>query len=162
ADIAGGGPNTLTATFATPITARAVLYVHEYRGIDRTSPLDAAVTASGYSVTMDSGVLTTTRANDLLFAGGESNGTAVKQVTPGYKARARRYGNVTADRIALVPGAYNITATQIGTAWTMQFFAFKPAGSTPPPPPPNTDYPLKVSANGRYLVDQSNRPFLIT
>src|SRR5262249_36981467 len=35
----GGGPNTVTASFATGITARGVLYVHEYTGLDRTDPL---------------------------------------------------------------------------------------------------------------------------
>ncbi|HTQ10247.1 MAG TPA: hypothetical protein VMI31_09270, partial [Fimbriimonadaceae bacterium] len=34
-------------------------------------------------------------------------------------------------------------------------------GSTTPLPPPTWVYPVKVSANGRYLVDQNGKPFLI-
>jgi len=35
------------------------------------------------------------------------------------------------------------------------------AGTSKPPPPPLWTYPVKVSANGRYLVDQNGKPFLI-
>jgi chitodextrinase len=151
------GPNTVTANFATAITARGVLYIHEYSGIDQTSPLDAAVAASGSSFLMDSGLLTTGNANVLLFMGGESN-RAVRRAGRRYRVRSHWFGNITADRIAAAAGSYNATATQSGSAWIMQLVAFKAAGSTPP----DTAYPLKVSANGRYLVDQRNVPFLIS
>ena len=39
-----------------------------------------------------------------------------------------------------------------------------PPGATEPPKAPSASspaYPVKVSANGRYLVDQKNTPFLI-
>src|SRR5262245_44414606 len=152
------GSNTITASFATPITARGVLYAYEYRGLDRTSPLDTAAVASGSGASMDSGVLTTGSANELLFVGGESNGKTIKRVTRGYRVRSRKYGNVAAERVAATAGPYDVAATQVGTAWVMQVAAFKAAGSTPP----DTHYPLKVSASGRYLVDQNDAPFLIT
>src|SRR5262249_1460509 len=47
------GTNTVTATFAGAITARAVLYVQEYSGVDPISPLAAAVGSSGTSASMD-------------------------------------------------------------------------------------------------------------
>jgi Protein of unknown function (DUF4038)/Putative collagen-binding domain of a collagenase len=147
-----GGTNTVTANFATAITARGVLYVHEYSGIDRVSPLVAAVAASGSS-SMDSGFLTVGSADALLFMGAASDGT-VTRAGRGYRVRSHRYGNLTADKIAATAGSYNATATQNGNAWIMQLVAFKAAGSTP-------TYWLKVSANGRYLVDQNNVPFLI-
>ena len=153
------GTNTITATFATAITTRGVLYVHEYTGLDHLAPFDAAVTASGSSPTMASGPLSTSGANELLFVAGESNGTTVRRVTRGYKVRARKYGNVTADMLAPTAGSYAVGATQKGTSWIMQLVAFKPSGSVPPPP--SGRYPLEVSANGRYLVDQDDRPFLI-
>ena len=153
-----GGSNTITASFATPITTRGVLYAYEYRGLERTSPLDTAVAASGSGASMDSGVVTTGSANELLFVGGESNGKTIKRVTHGYRVRTRKYGNVAAERVAAAAGPYDVAATQVGTAWVMQMAAFKAAGSTPP----DTHYPLKVSASGRYLVDQSDTPFLIT
>ncbi|MBI3800617.1 MAG: hypothetical protein HY268_27020, partial [Deltaproteobacteria bacterium] len=127
-----GGTNTVTAHFATAITSRGVLYVYEYAGIERTAPLDAAVAASGASSAMDSGVLTTTGMNELLFMGAESNGKAIKFVTHGYRPRSNKYGNRTADQIAATAGAYSAQATQKGTAWVMQLVAFKPFGSTSP------------------------------
>jgi chitodextrinase len=157
-----GGINTVTANFATAISARGVLYAHEYSGIDPISPLDAAVAAAGSSAAIDSGFLTAGGANELLFTAGGSNGRTLTRLgprtKPRYRTRSRRYGNITADKIIATAGSYHTTAMQKGTAWSMQLVAFKPAGSTPP----NTAYPLKVSANGRYLVDQHNAPFLIT
>jgi chitodextrinase len=154
-----GGADTVTASFTTAISARGVLYVHEYAGLDRTAPLEGAVAASGSSLTMDSGVLSTTGAGDLLFAGGESNGRSIGRLTRGFKKRLGKYGNVTAEEAAAVAGPHEITATQRGTAWVMQLVAFRTAGSAPPP---HTAYPLKVGPTGRYLVDQQGAPFLIT
>ena len=153
-----GGPDTVTASFATGISARGVLYVHEYAGLDRTTPLEGAVASSGASLSMDSGVLTTSGTGDLLFAGGESNGKSIGRLTRGFKKRLGKYGNVTAEEAVAVAGPHEITATQKGTAWVMQLVAFKTAGSTPP----HTAYPLKVGPTGRYLVDQQGVPFLIT
>src|SRR5262249_18030071 len=45
-----GGTNTVTAHFTTAITTRGALYVHEYAGLDRVSPLGGAVAATGSSV----------------------------------------------------------------------------------------------------------------
>jgi len=152
------GANTVTANFETAITTRAVLYVHEYSGIDAISPVDAAVAASGTTSPMDSGFLTTGFANELLFAGGESNRRVIIRLTRGYRIRSRRYGQLTADKLATTAGSYNASATPMGNSWTMQLVAFKPTGSTPP----TTAYPLKVGATGRYLVDQHNAPVLLT
>jgi len=156
-----GGTNTVTATFAAAIAARGVLYLHEYSGIDQLAPLESALAAAGTASAMDSGALTTTTANDLVFVAAESNSRVITHLgpltRPRYRIRARRYGNLTADKVAATAGAYNATATQKGTAWVVQAVAFKPGGSTLP----NTAFPLKVSANGRYLVDQHNIPFLI-
>ena len=157
ANIAGGA-NMITATFATPITSRGVLFIHEYRGLDRVSPIDTMVETTGNSTVMNSGALTTAGANEVLFLAGESNGRAITHVTHGYRRRSRRYGNLTAYALAPTAGPYSATAIQNGTAWVMQLLALKPFGSTQP----STSYPLKVSANGRYLVDQNDTPFLIT
>ncbi len=152
-----GGINTVTATFATAITTRGALYVHEYAGMDRLAPLDTAVATSGSSLVMDSGFLTTGSGNELLFMGAVSD-RSVKRAARGYKVRLRKLGGATADEIAVLPGSYDATATWTGTTWTIQLVAFKPAGSTHPP----TAFPLKVSANRRYLVDQHDVPVLIT
>ena len=154
-----GGENTVTATFAAPIGGRGELYVIEYRGVDRIAPLDVATAAAGSGPAMDSGVLTTTTANVLLFVAGASNGKTIAHVTRGYHLRARKYGDVAGenDKGAATPGDQRVTALQLGTSWTMQLVAFKPAGSTSP----STAYPLKVGPNGRTLVDQNDQPFLL-
>jgi chitodextrinase len=151
-----GGTNTVTADFAAPITSRGALLIHEYQGMDRVSPLDAAVAAWGSSSSMDSGPVATARADELLFAAGESNGTTVTLVTPGYRARFLGHGYVTADATAVRAGTHRIRATQNGTSWALQLVAFKSAGSSPPA------YPLKVGPTGRYLVDQNDAPVLLT
>jgi chitodextrinase len=138
---AGGiaaGVNTVTATFATPITVRGALYVVEYSGIDRTSPLAGAVAASGTSPAMDSGPLAVAAARSLLIVGGASN-QAVKRQTRGYRARARKYGNLVAEQVAPAAGSYDVAATQTGTEWVMQLVAFRPSSTdtTPPSVPAN-------------------------
>ncbi len=153
-----GGTTTVTASFATAIAGRGVLYVHEYSGVDQIAPLDAAVTASGSAPVMDSGPLTATLVNELLFVAGETSSRTVTRITRGYRPRSRRYGNVTADKIAATTGEYEVTAQQTGSTWVMQLVAFKPAGGTLP----GTAYPLKVGASGRYLVDQHDVPVLLT
>jgi chitodextrinase len=152
-----GGSDTLTATFAATISTRGALYAVEYAGLDRSAPLDTTVVANGSSLDTDSGPLTTASANDLLVLGVASN-DRVRRHSHGFKVRSRKYGNMLADRVVTTPAVYDATGTQTGSAWIAQMAAFKPFGSTPP----NTAYPLKVSANGRYLVDQNNAPVLLT
>ncbi len=153
----GAGTNTVTATFANGITTRGVLYVAEYSGLDPTAPLEAVVSASGSGPTMDSGPLVTANANDLLFAGGDTDGKTIRRLTQRYHARYHRYGTTSADRVATTAGAYELTAQQNGTAWALDMVAFKPPGPVPPVP----GLLLKASAGGRYLVDQNNMPFLM-
>jgi hypothetical protein len=42
-----GGANTVTATFASAINGFAIVYVHEYSGVDKSDPVDAQSTAIG-------------------------------------------------------------------------------------------------------------------
>ena len=73
-----GGTNTVTATFATAIGSWAVLYIHEYSGVDKIAPVDATVTSTGSSSAMNSGSLTTTFASDLLFNATASSNTVTR------------------------------------------------------------------------------------
>ncbi len=154
----GAGVDTVTATFTTPIATRGALYVHEYAGFDVAAPLAAAAGAAGSGPAMASGTVGTANVHDLVFVGGASNGKTVSHLTHGFHARVRRHGNLTADEIVKTAGSYAPTATQKGSAWIMQAAVFRASGTAPS----DTAYPLKVSANGRYLVDQHDRPFLIT
>jgi chitodextrinase len=132
-----GGPTTVTATFATPITTRGALFVHEYAGLDPLSPVESAVAASGTSATTNSGALTAT-ANALLFLAVESNLLVTKR-PHGFHRRARKYGGMTADEVTKTAGLYDAPGAQKGTAWVAQLVAFRPPGTdvTPPSVPSN-------------------------
>ena len=58
-----GGANTVTATFATAINAFAVIYIHEYSGLDKANPVDVTKSATGSAEAMSSGAVTTTNAD---------------------------------------------------------------------------------------------------
>ena len=51
------------------------MYLHEYSGLANASPVDVSASAAGASKSMSSGAVTTTQANDLLFAAGASDNT---------------------------------------------------------------------------------------
>src|SRR5215467_14372763 len=68
-----GGSNTVSATFGTSIKQFGIVYLHEYSGLANVSPVDVSASAAGSSASMSSGAVTTTQANDLLFAAGASD-----------------------------------------------------------------------------------------
>jgi hypothetical protein len=157
-DVAGGR-DTVTATFSAPIATHAALYVHEYTRLGRLVPLDSAVANSGVSAAMDSGNNVTTRSSsEFLFVAAASNGSSIKGLTRGFKTRAHRGGELTAEGFGEGAGDYQVAAQQSGTGWVLQLVAFQYAG----PEPREPKYALGVSDNGRYLVDQNGDPFLIT
>jgi hypothetical protein len=153
-----GGKNAVTASFATPISAHAALYIHEYTRLGRMVPFDAAVAASGTLADMDSGSVTTRSSSEFLFVGAASNGPSIKRLTRGFKKRTHRGGELTAEGFGPAAGSYQVTASQSGTGWVLQLAAFQYLGPTPA----SARFPAGVSASGRYLVDQSGDPFLIT
>lgn len=120
------GADTVKATFATPATIFGVIYAHEYSGISATYPVDVIASASGSSATLNSGVATTTSANDLIFAAGVSDNIVMNAGT-GFTARDLNYGNITEDKTAASIGSYSATATHNGNQWGMQMVAFRPA-----------------------------------
>jgi hypothetical protein len=121
-----GGADTVKATFQQAVNGFGVLYIHEYAGISAITPVDVTAAASGAGSTLNSGLATTTSANDLLFGAGVSD-YAVTATGPGFTALNTNYGNITESRIATTPGAYDATATHNGTNWGMQMVAFRAA-----------------------------------
>src|SRR5512132_234135 len=119
-----GGSTTVTATFATGINNFAIIYIHEYSGLDKADPVDVTKSATGTASAMSSGAATTTNGNDLLFAAAASSST-VTQAGSGYTTRSTAFGNRTQDRTVTTAGSYTATATQNGNAWVMQLVAFK-------------------------------------
>ncbi len=127
-----GGSNTVKATFGTAITSFAIMYLHEYSGLAAALPVDVSASAAGTSASMTSGAVTTTQANDFLFAAGASDNT-VAQGT-GYTPRLNNFGNLTEDRIVTTTGPYAGTASQNGSTWAMQLVAFRVASGAAGPP----------------------------
>ena len=82
---------------------------------------------------MSSGAVTTTQANDLLFAAGASDNTVTTPGT-GFTARLTASGNLTEDRVVTTTGSYAGTATQNGTTWVMQLLALRAASAAIGPP----------------------------
>jgi hypothetical protein len=117
------GANTVTATFATALNGWGVVYVHEYSGVDTTSPLDVSGVATGSGAAMNAS-LTTSNANDLLFSSGASSVT-ITAGGMGYTTRSSAFGNRTQDRNVTTAGAYNGPMTQNGSAWVSHLVAFK-------------------------------------
>jgi glucose/arabinose dehydrogenase len=122
-NITGGG-NRVTVTFATAISSFGAIYIHEYAGVDKVSPLDVSTSAIGMSRAMSSGSVTTTNASDLLFGAGASS-SSVTRAGSGWTSRSSASGNRTEDRNVTTTGSYAATATQNGNAWVMQLVAFK-------------------------------------
>ena len=121
-----GGANTVTARFGSSITSWAVLYIHEYSGLDPVNPLDTTADAAGTGSAMNSGSSTTSNANDLIFGAGASSNT-VTAAGPGFTSRLTNFGNRTEDKSVTSAGSYNATATQNGNRWVMHMVAFRTA-----------------------------------
>jgi outer membrane protein assembly factor BamB len=127
-----GGPDKVTAAFSTSITTFGIVYLHEYSGLATVSPVDVSASATGTSASMSSGAVTTTQADDLLFAAGASDVSVTHGA--GFTARLKGFGNVTEDRAVTTVGSYAGTAKQNGTTWAMQLVAFRVASGAPGPP----------------------------
>jgi hypothetical protein len=123
------GPNTVTATFATPLTDFGIVYAHEYTNVATTSPLDGATSAAGTTANVTSGPLTTTSDGGLLFVAAGST-ARVELTDPTYSTRSNLRDNVTGDSIGQPAGTHTATGTHNGTAWVINLVAFKPAPTT--------------------------------
>ena len=148
-----GGANSVTATFATALNGFAIVYIHEYSGVDKVGPVDVATTTTGTSPAMNSGALITTNASDLLFAAGASTGT-VTAGGSGFTTRSTGSGNRTQDRNVTAPGSYSATAIQDGSKWVMQVVAFKADSGSSDVTPPTVS--ITAPAGGDHVNDIYN------
>src|SRR5262245_5852680 len=128
---AAAGTNTVTVSFntATPfIDIRAL----EYSGLDPVNPFDVGTSASGTGASANSGTVTTTAANALIFGAGMTTG--------GFSAAGANFVSriittpdldIAEDRFVTTTGAYSATAS-LGSsaAWVMQVATFKAASGT--------------------------------
>jgi fibronectin type III domain protein len=97
---AAANTNTVTVTFSAAADYPDVR-IAEYQGLDPVTPVDVTKGAYGTGTTSNSGVVTTTYANDLLVGA-----NYVQTVTP---------------------GSYSATAPTNGAGWVMQLVAFRAA-----------------------------------
>ena len=126
---AAAGTNTVTVTFntATPyVDVRAL----EYSGLDPVNPFDVGTSASGTGTSANSGTVTTTAANALIFGAGITTGgfstagtnfTTRIITTPDADIAEDRI--VTDDRQPTAPPHLGGSA-----AWVMQVATFRAAG----------------------------------
>ncbi len=135
---AAAGANTVSVVASTAVPYPDIR-IAEYSGIDTVNPLDGAIGAAGVGSLMDSGLMTTTNANDLLVAGNELE-FATTDVGPGYTERLfTNDSSMLMDQVVTSTGSYNATATQDSGWWVMQLAAFKAAtggGDTQAPTAP--------------------------
>ena len=128
----------MTTTFntATPyVDIRAL----EYSGLDPVNPFDVGTSASGTGTSANSGTVSTTAANALVFGAGITTGgfsTAGTNFTT--RIITRPDADIAQDRIVTATGAYNATAPLSGSAaWVMQVATFRaasaPTGDTTAP-----------------------------
>jgi len=137
---AAAGANTVTVTFnvAAPfVDIRAT----EYSGLDPANPLDVGGSAKGTSATPNSGSVTTTVAQELVFGAGM---TAGKFTAAGTNFTSRIIttprSDIAEDMFVTATGSYSATAQLSGSAnWVMQVAAFRNAGQLTPPPPTGID-----------------------
>jgi len=148
------GSNTVTATFSSAINQFAVVYIHEYSGMDTINPLDVSTVATGTTKAMNSGSVTTTNANDLIFGAGASSST-VNATGTGFTTRSTGSGNRTEDKNVASAGSYSATATQNSNMWVMHMVAFKAGGSSTDSSSPTTPTNLTATAQSSSQINLS-------
>ncbi|MCV7071961.1 PQQ-dependent sugar dehydrogenase, partial [Mycobacterium rufum] len=125
------GTNTVTVVFntATPyVDIRAL----EYSGLDPVNPFDRTASATGTGTAASSGAVTTTAANELIFAAGMTTG-AFSGPGTGFSSRiiTTPDADIAQDRVVSATGSYGATAALSGSApWLLQVATFKAATST--------------------------------
>ncbi len=125
-----GGADTATVTLSGSTTLE--VFVYEYSGLDTSAPLDVSATPhTGTSVTGTSGVLTTTNANDLLFALFHPDNDVTTTAGSGFTGRVLLGSILLAeDQNVTSTGSYSATMGFSGNADYVSFLVgFKAAAS---------------------------------
>jgi hypothetical protein len=130
---ANAGANTVTVTF-NAAAAYPDVRIFEYSGASPTAPVDITSVGTGNSATSSTTAVTTTNANDLLFA---ANMVSTETTGPGSGFTTRIItspdGDIAEDRLVAATGSYSATApVSPAGGWLMQMVAFS-AVSTPGP-----------------------------
>jgi hypothetical protein len=120
---------TVTVTFDQPAVF-VDLRVAEYGGLRTSAPFDVGTSASGTGTNAVTSNVTTSTANELLFAAGMTSATFS---APGAGFTSRLItspdGDLLEDALAASAGSHSAAATLSSGTWLLQLAAFKPAGS---------------------------------
>jgi hypothetical protein len=165
-----GGTDTITVASSVSGSYTSVsAAVHEYAGVDPVSPFDRAYGGKGVSTSWNSGSISTSQANELLFGAGTFGDGVSTSVAPGSGYIIRQANTdgtvwinplVTEDKIAATAGSYNaIFSSSRSVDWFAAVAAFKPAvqqvANTPVPtatytpvPPTPTNTPTNTPTPG--------------
>jgi galactose oxidase-like protein/glyoxal oxidase-like protein/fibronectin type III domain protein len=133
---AAGNANTVTVRF-TVAASFADVRILEYTGIDPANPVDVIASAIGTNGTANSGAVTTTHGNDLIF-GANTVSTSTAGAGAGFTSRVITSpdGDIAEDQVVSAVGSYSASASLTSTGpWVMQMVAFRGALAGTPPPP---------------------------
>jgi hypothetical protein len=149
---AAAGANKVTVTFSAA-AAFPDIRILEYSGLDRVNPVDVTAAASGRNSTSDSGAVTTTNANDLLFA---ANMVETQTSGPGTGFTRRLLtspdGDIAEDRVVTAAGSYRATARLSPAGWwIMQMVAFRAASTSGDTTPPTAPGGLTATPTGSQV-----------
>jgi fibronectin type 3 domain-containing protein len=152
---AAAGTNTVTVTFDGP-TNYPDVRILEYNGADLVSPVDVTSAGTGVGATSATPDVTTTYANDLLFA---ASTVATVSTGPGAGFTQRIItgdGNIAEDQMVSAVGSYSATASLNSAEWIAQLVAFRAAPpSGPDTTPPTAPAGLTATAVNGTRIDLS-------
>jgi hypothetical protein len=122
---------TITATLTGASTSFLQIYMSEYSGISNVSPLDKKSVNTGTATSFNSGSVTTTAPNELIYGvsiGSNGNLSAGGGFTP----RSLINSNVVEDKIGATAGSYSSTFGSVaGNHWVAEIATFKPLINLP-------------------------------
>lgn len=122
------GANTVSITISVGATFRRMM-IHEYSGVNT---LEGSNGASGnLSVPPDSGPVTTTHANALIFGWGITNNGTTTAGT-GFTLRETALSESTEDKIVSSTGTYDAVYPNDDSSWICQVAAFYYASAVGP------------------------------
>jgi len=118
----------VTATLTNNTTQLLEIYISEYSNVLTTSdPLDKFKTATGTGTTINTGSVTTTATNELIYGVSVGENSPIHGGTGGYTIRSTDQDNIVEDRSAAIAGSYNVPLTATAsTNWIAQMATFKP------------------------------------
>ena len=128
------GANTVTVAFSTGAQYPDIRIL-EYSGADKVNPVDVAAASSNNSGSSNSGLVSTTSPNDLLFGA-----NLVQSLTTGAgsgfisRLLTAPDGDIAEDSMVTTTGSYSATAPLSSSSqWIMQLVAFRtPSGTNIP------------------------------